>query len=153
MSEQLKSSNRMENLDSTAKKMELEALVGYCVKIIILPVLIYWISMQLDDILQSQKDIVRQNAELGNKITLVQAEVNAYKLSTEKDHEFLTYRLQILENAYGRIYTRLFEEGFPRPDDSRLGNSPNLKQSNSNGGYQGTASANRRAEIQGSRLN
>lgn len=153
MSEQLKNSNRMENSDSTDKKLELEAVVGYCVKLIILPVLIYWISLQLDDILQSQKDIVRQNAELANKITLVQADVNTYKLATEKDHEFITYRLQILESAYGRIYTRLFEEGFPRPDDSRLGNSPNIKQSNSNGGYQETAGRNNFAEIPDSLIN
>lgn len=153
MSEQLKNSNRMESSDSTDKKMELEVVVGYCVKLIILPVLIYWISLQLDDILQSQKDIVRQNAELANKITMVQADVNAYKMATEKDHEFLTYRLQILESAYGRIYTRLFEEGFPRPDDSRLGNSPNIKQSNSNGGYQGATSADRRLEIPDSLIN
>lgn len=148
-----------ESLGSKVTGMTIDALVRYVIKLIILPALLWIGNSRLNDIQTEQSTITNQFDKLredikgiSDRVTLLQANADTFKQTSTKDHEFLVYRLTILENAYGRIYSRLFET----PNDGRnlvaLGDPSNVKQFNSPLDYQYPNGVDKNAPGTGSRF-
>lgn len=148
-----------ESLGSRITGLTVDAVVRYVIKLLVLPALLLIGNARLNDIQETQSSITNQFDKLrddikgiSDRVTLLQADANTYRQTSAKDHEFLVYRITILENAYGRIYSRLFETSIDGGNPVRLGDPANVKQFNSPLDYQFPNGVDKTAPGTGSRF-
>lgn len=128
MLEQQKSTRLQARSATTGSQLEL--MISYFIKLIILPLLLFYANAILNELSDNVKTLAKEQASLSAKLDVYKTNAEDYKLVMDKELKFLDYRIALLEAAYGKIHTKLFGDWVPdgkRNFDS-MGSTSNLKQ-------------------------
>lgn len=127
MLEQQKNTRLQARSATTGSPIEL--MIGYFIKLIILPLLLFYANALLGRLSDNVADLAKEQANLSAKLDVYKTNAENYKIVVDKELKFLDYRIALLEAEYGKIHTKLFGDWTPdgkRNFDS-VGTAANLK--------------------------
>lgn len=109
---------------------QLELMISYFIKLIILPLLLFYANSMLNELSDNVKTLAKEQASLSAKLDVYKTSAEDYKIVIDKELKFLDYRIALLESEYGKIHTKLFGDWTPdgKRNFNSMGSTSNLKQ-------------------------